>query len=124
MQVEIAVLRRFADDVFGQQQRAEQFGVPGQLLEREEGVRRGQRADGAFEHGAAVQRDAGGLGDLRGSEHGRGPPFLVIFRANTLAAPSAARLKASSTLSIDSSAMIGDGLRCFRRAMPGTVDRA
>ncbi|MNJ51447.1 hypothetical protein D3C77_467500 [compost metagenome] len=53
----------------------------------------------------------------------RGPPFLAIFRAKMLAAPSAARLKASSTLSIDSSAMIGAGLRWFRRTWPARLMR-
>ncbi|MNH40081.1 hypothetical protein D3C79_1013440 [compost metagenome] len=48
---------------------------------------------------------------------------MAIFRAKMLAAPSAARLKASSTLSIDSSAMIGAGLRWFRRTWPARLMR-
>ncbi|MNT53454.1 hypothetical protein D3C72_1905410 [compost metagenome] len=53
----------------------------------------------------------------------RGPPFLAIFRANTEAAPSRARLNASSTHSMDSSAMIGAGLMAFKRAMPARLLR-
>ncbi len=54
----------------------------------------------------------------------RGPPFLAIFRANTGAAPSRARWKASSTLSMASSAMIGAPPRLLRRARPTRLWRA
>src|SRR5471032_2081122 len=69
MQVEIAVHQRLGEDVFGEQQRAEQLGVPRQFVQGEKDMGRGQGTDTAFEHGAAVQADARRFGNRRGAQY-------------------------------------------------------
>nr|GEU28163.1 hypothetical protein [Tanacetum cinerariifolium] len=69
LQHEIAVHQRRAQHLAGQQQRAEQLGAERQLGEGGKQLGRGGRAHAAFEHGAAVQRDAG---QLRHRRHLRG----------------------------------------------------
>eukprot|EP01136_Pigoraptor_vietnamica_P034701 Opistho-1_new@98981 len=62
-QLEVFVLQGLCQDFFGQQQRAEQLGAPLQLAERGKHMGRCHGAHRAFEHGAAVQLDAGGIGN-------------------------------------------------------------
>lgn len=62
-QVEILVFERRGQDLLGQQQRAEQLGAPLQLAEGGEHVRRGDGADRALQHGAAIQLDVRRIGN-------------------------------------------------------------
>src|SRR3989338_3356149 len=79
LQGKVAVQRRFADDVLGQQQRTEQLGAPSQLAQGDEGMGRSQGAYRAFEHGAAVQSDTRRFGNCRSTQHGSRATVLGNF---------------------------------------------
>jgi hypothetical protein len=116
LQLEVAELGPLHDDLDRQQQGAEQFGAPGERRAGGEYVRGGNAADAAFQPRAAVDADAGRVGDR--------PPACEIFSAYTSAAAPEARSKASIASWTASSAMMGTSKRAASRARARRLRRA
>lgn len=62
-EAELAVIERLDEDLLGDQQRAEELGAPLEVRQAREEMGRGDGGDGTLKHGAAVEADAGRIGD-------------------------------------------------------------
>src|SRR5215469_9985677 len=71
LQAELAVVERFGQNLFSKEKRTKELGSPFEMRKGREQMGSSHRANGAFEHRAAVNADACRIGDSSNTAGGK-----------------------------------------------------